>query len=111
MRSTSLFSTMVVLFATCLLITPASADKSSDQQIQKDVEKLLHSKKEFQSVTATTDGQIVTLQGTGNLLVDQVNLEERVKRIKRVDGVRRRQPVRRDRHAPARDPHQHRGEP
>ena len=88
MRSTSLFSTMVVLFATCLLITPASADKSSDQQIQKDVEKLLQGKKEFQSVTATTDDQIVTLQGTGNLLVDQVNLEERVKRIKRVDGVR-----------------------
>ena len=88
MRSTSLFSTMVVLFATCLLITPASADKSSDQQIQKDVEKLLHSKKEFQSVTATTDGQIVTLQGTGNLFIDQVNLEERVSATRSIQPSR-----------------------
>ena len=88
MRSTSLFSTMVVLFATCLLITPASADKSSDQQIQKDVEKLLQGKKEFQSVTATTDDQIVTLQGTGNLLVDQVNLEERVSATRSIQPSR-----------------------
>ena len=88
MRSTSLFSTMVVLFATCLLITPASADKSSDQQIQKDVEKLLHSKKEFQSVTATTDDQIVTLQGTGNLFIDQVNLEERVSATRSIQPSR-----------------------
>lgn len=79
---------MVVLFATCLLITPASADKSSDQQIQKDVEKLLHSKKEFQSVTATTDGQIVTLQGTGNLFIDQVNLEERVSATRSIQPSR-----------------------
>jgi len=88
MRSTSLFSTMVVLFATCLLITAASADKSSDQQIQKDVEKLLQGKKEFQSVTATTDGQIVTLQGTGNLFIDQVNLEERVSATRSIQPSR-----------------------
>ena len=88
MKATSLISTMMVLFVAFLFAAQAVADKSNDQQIQSDVEKLLQSKKEFQGVTATTDDQIVTLQGAVNLYIDLVNLEKRVKRIKRVDGVR-----------------------
>ena len=45
-------------------VAPAFADKGNDQQIQKDVEKQLQGKKDFQGVTATTDDQIVTLNGT-----------------------------------------------
>jgi hyperosmotically inducible periplasmic protein len=88
MRITAFVCTMVMLSGAFLAATPAFADKSNDQQIQKDVEKLLQSKKEFQGVTATTDDQIVTLSGTVNLYIDAVNLEKRVKRIKNVDGLR-----------------------
>jgi hyperosmotically inducible protein len=79
---------LVMLVGLIMNIAPAFADKSSDQQIQKDVEKLLQSKKEFQGVTGATDDQIVTLTGTVNLYIDRANLEKKVKRIKNVDGVR-----------------------
>lgn len=88
MRIASLPFAAVMLLAAVLGATPAFADKSSDQQIQKDVEKLLQSKKEFQGVSATADDQIVTLNGTVNLYIDKMNLEKRVKRVKNVDGVR-----------------------
>lgn len=88
MRATGLLCALVMLSGTFLAGTPALADKSNDQQIQKDVEKLLQSKKEFQGVTATTDDQIVTLNGTVNLYIVKTNLEKRVKRVKNVDGVR-----------------------
>jgi osmotically-inducible protein OsmY len=86
MKAITLFGTIAMLVAS--LIVPAFADKSSDQQIQTDVEKLLRSKKEYQGVTATTDDQIVTLSGTVNLYIDKENLEKRVKRVKKVDGIR-----------------------
>jgi hyperosmotically inducible periplasmic protein len=76
---------LVVLLAT---FSFAYAGKESDQQIQQDVEKSLKGKKEFQSVQATTDDQIVTLQGSVPLYIDKMNLEKRVKRVKGVDGVR-----------------------
>lgn len=88
MRAIFLFSLLLVVAGTLITDVPAFADKSSDQQIQKDVEKLLQSKKEFQGVTGSTDDQIVTLNGTVNLYINLANLEKRVKRIKRVDGVR-----------------------
>ena len=88
MRVTGLLCTLVMLSGAFLAGTPALADKSNDQQIQKDVEKLLQSKKEFQGVTAATDDQIVTLNGTVNLYIVKTNLEKRVKRVKNVDGVR-----------------------
>ena len=59
-----------------------------DEQIQKEVEKYIQNKKEFQGIKATTDDQIVTLTGTVNLYIDKVNLEKKVSRIKNVDGVR-----------------------
>ena len=66
----------------------AFAAKENDQQIQQDVDKLLQSKKDFKEVRASTDDQIVTLEGTVNLYIDKANLEKRVKRIKKVEGVR-----------------------
>jgi hyperosmotically inducible periplasmic protein len=83
-----LFSTTVLFLTALLLTSPAFADRNNDQQIQQDVEKSIQSKKDFQSVSATTEDQIVTLTGTVNLYIDLVNLEKRVKRIKNVDGVR-----------------------
>jgi osmotically-inducible protein OsmY len=88
MKITFLVCTVALLSGAFLAPAPAFADKSSDQQIQKDVEKFLQSKKEFQGVSATTDDQIVTLNGTVNLYIDKMNLEKRVKRIKNVDGIR-----------------------
>jgi osmotically-inducible protein OsmY len=78
----------ILVVALLVVALPAFADKANDQQIQKDVEKLVQGKKEFQGVTATTDDQIVTLNGTVNLYMDRMNLEKRVKRIKNVDGIR-----------------------
>src|SRR5262249_9784170 len=76
---------LVLLLAT---FSSAYAAKENDQQIQQDVEKSLKGKKEFQGVQATTDDQIVTLQGSVPLYIDKMNLEKRVKRVKGVDGVR-----------------------
>lgn len=59
-----------------------------DEQILQDVNKYLQSKKEFQGVKASTEDQIVTLEGTVNLYIDRENLEKKVKRIKNVDGIR-----------------------
>jgi hyperosmotically inducible periplasmic protein len=88
MRATIHFFTVALLSGMFLTATPAFADKANDQQIQKDVEKQLQGKKDFQGVTATTDDQIVTLNGTVNLYIDKVNVEKRVKRVKNVDGIR-----------------------
>jgi len=66
----------------------AHAAKENDQQIQQEVEKLLQGKKEFRGVQASTDDQIVTLEGSVPLYIDLVNLEKRVKRVKHADGVR-----------------------
>jgi osmotically-inducible protein OsmY len=71
-----------------LLAASAFGSEDNDQQIQKDVEKLLQSKKQFQGVQGTTDDQIVTLEGSVNLYINRVDLEKKVKRIKNVDGVR-----------------------
>lgn len=89
MRKFSALFCGIALFTMLLLIpSTAFADQATDQQIQKDVEKLLQSKKEFQGVTATTEDQIVTLNGSVNLYIDRENLERRVKRVKKVDGIR-----------------------
>ena len=59
-----------------------------DQQIQDDVTKYLQGKKEFQGVKSTVEDQIVTLTGSVNLYNDKLNLENKVKRMKNVDGIR-----------------------
>jgi hyperosmotically inducible protein len=88
MRATIHLFTVMLLSGMFLTAAPAFADKANDQQIQKDVEKQLQGKKDFQGVTATTDDQIVTLNGTVNRYIDKVNVEKRVKRVKNVDGIR-----------------------
>jgi hyperosmotically inducible periplasmic protein len=88
MKAALLLNVALTLSIGFFTTAPAFADKANDQQIQKDVEKLLQSKKEFQGVNATTDDQIVTLNGSVNLYIYRQNLENRVKRIKNVDGIR-----------------------
>lgn len=88
MKAALLLRVAVILSIGLFTTALAFADKANDQQIQKDVEKLLQSKKEFQGVNATTDDQIVTLNGSVNLYIYRQNLENRVKRIKNVDGIR-----------------------
>jgi hyperosmotically inducible protein len=82
------FVLLPCLLILCSAAAGATPAKDNDQQIQQDVEKLLRSRKQFQEVKATTDDQIVTLEGTVNLYIDKADLERRVKRVKHVDGVR-----------------------
>jgi hyperosmotically inducible periplasmic protein len=82
-----------ILLVSCVsfLVPIAAAQRKVgryDEQILQDVNKLLQSKKEYQGVQATTDDQIVTLEGKVNLCIDLVNLEKKIKKIKNVDGVR-----------------------
>lgn len=79
---------LVCVAIVALLTAVAFGSKDNDQQIQKDVEKLLQSKKQFQGVRGTTDDQIVTLEGTVNLYINRMDLQKKVQRIKNVDGVR-----------------------
>jgi hyperosmotically inducible protein len=84
-------SAILLMFGVSFLLPDAVAQKSTgryDEQILQDVNKLLQSKKEYQGARATTEDQIVTLEGNVNLYIDLVNLEKRVKKIKNVDGVR-----------------------
>jgi hyperosmotically inducible periplasmic protein len=84
-------SAILLMFCVSFLLPDAVAQKSTgryDEQILQDVNKLLQSKKEYQGARATTEDQIVTLEGNVNLYIDLVNLEKRVKKIKNVDGVR-----------------------
>src|SRR5215468_12175842 len=84
---------VAVLFAVMFVcLVPNVVDQKKpgryDEQILQDVNKDLQSKKEFQGVKASTEDQIVTLEGTVNLYIDRENLEKKVKRIKNVDGIR-----------------------
>jgi hyperosmotically inducible periplasmic protein len=79
---------LIAVLLTTFFPPQAAAAGRYDEQIQKDVDKYLQSKKEFQGIKATTDDQIVTLTGTVNLYIDKMNLEKKVRRIKNVDGVR-----------------------
>jgi hyperosmotically inducible protein len=84
-------SAILLMFGVSFLLPDAVAQKSTgryDEQILQDVNKLLQSKKEYQGARATTEDQIVTLEGNVNLYIDLVNLERKIKKIKNVDGVR-----------------------
>jgi hyperosmotically inducible protein len=84
-------SGILLMFCVSVLLPDAVAQRSAgryDEQILQDANKLLQSKKEYQGVRATTEDQIVTLEGNVNLYIDLVNLEKKVKKIKNVDGVR-----------------------
>ena len=84
-------SAILLMFCVSFLLPAAVAQRSAgryDEQILQDANKLLQSKKEYQGVRATTEDQIVTLEGNVNLYIDLVNLEKKVKKIKNVDGVR-----------------------
>jgi len=84
-------SVILLMFCVSFLSPDAVAQRKVgryDEQILQDVNKLLQSKKDYQGVRATTDDQIVTLEGTVNVYIDLVNLEKKVKKIKNVDGVR-----------------------
>jgi hyperosmotically inducible periplasmic protein len=82
-------SALLLLFGACLFSSVADAKAGRyDEQILQDVNKFIQSKKEFQSVKASVDDQIVLLEGSVNLYIYKMNLEKKVKKIKNVDGVR-----------------------
>ena len=82
----------LVFAVMCVCLVPSVVAQKKpgryDEQILQDVNKYLQNKKEFQGVKASTEDQIVTLEGTVNLYIDRENLEKKVKRIKNVDGIR-----------------------
>ena len=85
-----LSSAIVVLMCVTLGtgIAVGQAAGRYDDQILKDVNKFVQSKKEYQGVKAKVEDQIVTVEGTVNLYVDKMNLEKKIKKIKNVDGIR-----------------------
>jgi len=82
-----------VSFAVCIgfIVTTAAAQQKPagryDDQILQDVNKYPQSKKEFQGIKASVEDQIVTLEGAVNVYIDRENLEEKVKKMKNVDGI------------------------
>jgi osmotically-inducible protein OsmY len=88
MRSRLSLALLIAALMTTAFAHQAAAAGRYDELIQKDVDKYLQSKKEFQGIKATTDDQIVTITGSVNLYIDKMNLEKKVRRIKNVDGVR-----------------------
>jgi hyperosmotically inducible periplasmic protein len=87
-RPKSVVSSLVVLCLLAGLTQVALAAGKYDEQIEQDVLKQIQSKSQYQGVKATTEDGIVTLDGTVNLYIDQVNLEKKAKKIKNVDAVR-----------------------
>jgi hyperosmotically inducible periplasmic protein len=81
---------LFVVMCVCLVPNVFAQKKAGryDEQILQDVNKYVQSKKEFQSVKASVEDQIVTLDGTVNLFIDRENLEKKVKKMKNVDGIR-----------------------
>jgi hyperosmotically inducible periplasmic protein len=91
---------MPVRISRCLLalfffsiVLPACAQQAAggsryDAQIQQDVDKYLRSKSQFQGLKATTEDQIVTLEGNVNLYIDKMNIERKVEKMKNVEAVR-----------------------
>ena len=59
-----------------------------DEKIQEATVQELQKAEKFRGVTANSDDGIVTLSGTVDLLVDKVNAEKKVRKIRSVDGVR-----------------------
>jgi hyperosmotically inducible periplasmic protein len=75
------------------LLSPAVAQRAAggsryDTQIQQDADKFLRSKSQYQGVKATTEDQIVTLEGNVNLYIDKMNLERKIEKMKNVEAVR-----------------------
>ena len=66
----------------------AAGGSRYDAQIQQDVDKYLRGKSQFQGLKATTEDQIVTLEGNVNLYIDKMNAERKVEKMKNVEAVR-----------------------
>ena len=81
---------VVFLFATFIPAFGQAAAGGSryDAQIQQDVDKYLRGKSQFQGLKATTEDQIVTLEGNVNLYIDKMNAERKVEKMKNVEAVR-----------------------
>jgi len=64
------------------------AGAKTDQKIQQLTTQELQKKDKFKAVSASVEDGIVTLSGKVDLLIDKVNAEKGVRKIKGVDGVR-----------------------
>jgi len=72
----------------CALAQQPAGGARYDPQIQQDVDKFLRGKSQYQGVKATTEDQIVTVEGNVNLYVDKMNLERKIEKMKNVEAVR-----------------------
>ena len=86
MRVVSAF--VVMLCAVASIPVGEAAAGRYDAQILQEVNKFIQSKKEYQGVKASVDDQIVLLEGSVNFYIEKMNLEKKVKKIKKVDGIR-----------------------
>lgn len=59
-----------------------------DQKIEQQVTQELQKKQKFSGISTAVDDGIVTLSGKVDLLIDKLNAEKRVRKVKTVDGVR-----------------------
>jgi osmotically-inducible protein OsmY len=77
-----------LLIALSSLLYAQNKSSQYDEQIQKDVNKLLESKKEYKAVHATVADQEITLEGTVPLYIHKANLQKKSGKIKNVEAVR-----------------------
>jgi len=82
------FAAFLLLTLSASAFAQAPGAARYDGQIQKDVEKFIKSKSQYKEVTATTEDQIVTVQGQVKLYIDKMNLERKVEKMKNVEAVR-----------------------
>ena len=81
----------IVAAALCAPVWAAPQQGGSgryDQQIQQEVTKVLQSKDRWKGITASTDDNIVTLEGTVKLLEDKLDAAKKVMKQDHVQGVR-----------------------
>ena len=82
---------LVVVLATQMWPQQAMAAAAHyDQEIQKEVVKVLSSKDKWKGITAGTEDGIVTLEGSVQLYIDKVDAGRKVSKISHADGVRNR---------------------
>jgi hyperosmotically inducible periplasmic protein len=84
--------TISMLMLLLALALPVSAQQKSegryDQQIQTKATEELRKRDKFKELTATVEDGIVTLSGNVELYIDKVDAEKKVRKVKKVDGVR-----------------------
>jgi hyperosmotically inducible protein len=82
------FAITTVVLLVLLSMTALAATGRYDQQIQQAVSTKIHDAKQLQSVQASVEDGIVTLNGSVNLFQDKLDAAKKVKKFANVSGVR-----------------------